>query len=160
MKVQMELPDFQVLRPTLAWECAGEYITGNFSCLMAEFRLRRHIGYHMFQMFLPSTAVVSISWISFVSSMRAFVLFVTVGFNRSFQWISPRAWPARATLSITTFLALSTQSSGLRQVLPAVSYATAIDIWVAICTVFVYGSLLGSFRRILSLSIVSNMYHW
>ncbi|XP_061685985.1 glycine receptor subunit alpha-3 isoform X4 [Syngnathoides biaculeatus] len=50
--------------------------------------------------------------------------------------------PARVALGITTVLTMTTQSSGSRTSLPKVSYVKAIDIWMAVCLLFVFSALL------------------
>ncbi|XP_065108508.1 glycine receptor subunit alpha-2 isoform X2 [Paramisgurnus dabryanus] len=50
--------------------------------------------------------------------------------------------PARVALGITTVLTMTTQSSGSRASLPKVSYVKAIDIWMAVCLLFVFAALL------------------
>ncbi|KAL7981878.1 hypothetical protein Chor_000935 [Crotalus horridus] len=52
------------------------------------------------------------------------------------------AAPARVALGITTVLTMTTQSSGSRTSLPKVSYVKAIDIWMAVCLLFVFSALL------------------
>ncbi|XP_060156038.1 glycine receptor subunit alpha-3 isoform X3 [Globicephala melas] len=49
---------------------------------------------------------------------------------------------ARVALGITTVLTMTTQSSGSRASLPKVSYVKAIDIWMAVCLLFVFSALL------------------
>nr|XP_031359637.1 glycine receptor subunit alpha-2 isoform X5 [Lonchura striata domestica] len=49
---------------------------------------------------------------------------------------------ARVALGITTVLTMTTQSSGSRASLPKVSYVKAIDIWMAVCLLFVFAALL------------------
>ena len=50
--------------------------------------------------------------------------------------------PARISLGVTCILTMTTQSSGIRQTLPPVSYVKAIDIWMIVCLMFVFGALL------------------
>ena len=50
--------------------------------------------------------------------------------------------PARISLGVTCILTMTTQSSGIRQTLPPVSYVKAIDVWMLVCLMFVFGALL------------------
>nr|2M6B_A Chain A, Full-Length Transmembrane Domains of Human Glycine Receptor alpha1 Subunit [Homo sapiens]2M6I_A Chain A, Full-Length Transmembrane Domains of Human Glycine Receptor alpha1 Subunit [Homo sapiens]2M6I_B Chain B, Full-Length Transmembrane Domains of Human Glycine Receptor alpha1 Subunit [Homo sapiens]2M6I_C Chain C, Full-Length Transmembrane Domains of Human Glycine Receptor alpha1 Subunit [Homo sapiens]2M6I_D Chain D, Full-Length Transmembrane Domains of Human Glycine Receptor alpha1 len=84
--------------------------------------LERQLGYYLIQLYIPSLLIVILSWISF--------------------WINLDAAPARVGLGITTVLTLTTQSSGSRASLPKVSYVKAIDIWLAVCLLFVFSALL------------------
>ncbi|KAK6745660.1 hypothetical protein RB195_012027 [Necator americanus] len=95
---------------------------GDFSCLLAMVNLKRAIGFHLVQSYIPTGLIVAISWVSF--------------------WIDRRAVPARVSLSFTTLLTLSTQGNGIRYALPPVSYAKAIDYFYGVCMLFIFGVLL------------------
>ncbi|CAI4228927.1 unnamed protein product [Auanema sp. JU1783] len=95
---------------------------GDFSCLLGKLNLNRAIGFHLVQSYIPTALIVAISWVSF--------------------WIDRRAVPARVSLSFTTLLTLSTQGNGIRYMLPAVSYAKAIDYFYGVCMLFIFGVLL------------------
>ncbi|KAK1903822.1 Glycine receptor subunit alphaZ1 [Dissostichus eleginoides] len=96
--------------------------TGKFTCIEVRFHLERQMGYYLIQMYIPSLLIVILSWVSF--------------------WINMDAAPARVGLGITTVLTMTTQSSGSRASLPKVSYVKAIDIWMAVCLLFVFSALL------------------
>lgn len=98
------------------------FATGNFSGLTASFSLRRQNGYHILQTYIPTILIVSISWVSF--------------------WLDPNAVPGRVSLGVTTLLTLTTLASGIRQSLPPVSYVKAIDVWIGVCMIMVFGALL------------------
>ncbi|KAF6739418.1 Glycine receptor subunit alpha-3, partial [Oryzias melastigma] len=93
-----------------------------FTCIEVRFHLERQMGYYLIQMYIPSLLIVILSWVSF--------------------WINMDAAPARVALGITTVLTMTTQSSGSRTSLPKVSYVKAIDIWMAVCLLFVFSALL------------------
>ena len=69
------------------------FITGTFGCVRANFTLRRHYGYYMTQVYVPSILIVMLSWISF--------------------WLAPDAVPARISLGILTILAMTNQLSAV-----------------------------------------------
>ncbi|XP_053400459.1 glycine receptor subunit alpha-2-like [Mercenaria mercenaria] len=96
--------------------------TGTFSTLTAELVLTRKAGFHFLQVFVPSILLVVLSWVSF--------------------WVDPNAVPARVSLGVTCVLTMTTQSSGIRQSLPPVSYVKAIDVWMFVCLLFVFAALL------------------
>uniref|UniRef100_A0A3P8RKE3 Glycine receptor, alpha 3 n=1 Tax=Amphiprion percula TaxID=161767 RepID=A0A3P8RKE3_AMPPE len=96
--------------------------TSKFTCIEVRFHLERQMGYYLIQMYIPSLLIVILSWVSF--------------------WINMDAAPARVALGITTVLTMTTQSSGSRTSLPKVSYVKAIDIWMAVCLLFVFSALL------------------
>ncbi|ESO05191.1 hypothetical protein HELRODRAFT_77867, partial [Helobdella robusta] len=96
--------------------------TGSFPCLRAYFHLERRLKAYVLSTFLPSLLVVLLSWVSF--------------------WIDLDAVPARISLGILTMLTMTTQSSGHMRGVPAVSFTKAIDVWMATCLVFVFGSFI------------------
>ena len=57
-------------------------------------------------------------------------------------WLDQSAVPARVTLGVTTLLTMATQTSGINQKLPPVSYTKALDVWTGVCLTFVFGALL------------------
>ncbi|KAM9600895.1 glycine receptor subunit alpha-4-like [Morphnus guianensis] len=100
----------------------GSFPAGKFTCIEVKFHLERQMGYYLIQMYIPSLLIVILSWVSF--------------------WINMDAAPARVGLGITTVLTMTTQSAGSRASLPKVSYVKAIDIWMAVCLLFVFAALL------------------
>ncbi|XP_070534365.1 glycine receptor subunit alphaZ1-like [Ptychodera flava] len=115
------LPQYHIVGKTLK-QGVNVYIPGNYSYIKAEFKLKREVGFYLLGTFIPSTGLVVISWLTF--------------------WIDPIGSPARATLGITTLLALITLSSLVKAGIPKVAYVTAIDIWLTACQMLVFVSLL------------------
>ncbi|XP_078721163.1 glycine receptor subunit alpha-2-like isoform X3 [Lampetra fluviatilis] len=118
----LTLPQFQLKDEKDLVYCTKHYNTGKFTCIEVKFHLERQMGYYLIQMYIPSLLIVILSWVSF--------------------WINMDAAPARVALGITTVLTMTTQSSGSRASLPKVSYVKAIDIWMAVCLLFVFAALL------------------
>ncbi|CEF60238.1 Gamma-aminobutyric acid A receptor/Glycine receptor alpha family and Neurotransmitter-gated ion-channel transmembrane domain and Neurotransmitter-gated ion-channel family and Neurotransmitter-gated ion-channel ligand-binding domain-containing protein [Strongyloides ratti] len=127
---EIGLPEFEIVKINENY-CDGTYKYARtkdsfkkdtFNCLTLNIHLRRSIGYHVVQTYIPTGLIVIISWVSF--------------------WIDRRAVPARISLSFSTLLALTTQSNGIRFGLPQVSYAKAIDYWFGSCMIFVFSTLL------------------
>ena len=75
---------------------------GNYSCLEAEFTLRRDVAFFMILSYIPSALLVGLSWVNF--------------------WLSMDAVPARITLGVLTLLTITTQSVGANKDMPAVNY--------------------------------------
>merc|ERR1719412_3133450 len=96
--------------------------TGTYQRLSLSFKLRRNIGFFVFQTYLPSILIVALSWVSF--------------------WINHEATSARVALGMTTVLTMTTISTGVRSSLPRISYVKAIDIYLVMCFVFVFAALL------------------
>ncbi|XP_056267334.1 glycine receptor, alpha 4b [Pseudoliparis swirei] len=118
----LALPQFMLKEEKGLGYCTKHYNTGKFTCIEVKFYLERQMGYYLIQMYIPSLLTVILSWVSF--------------------WINMDAAPARVGLGITTVLTMTTQSSGSRASLPKVSYVKAIDIWMAVCLLFVFAALL------------------
>ncbi|XP_068813263.1 glycine receptor subunit alpha-4 isoform X2 [Struthio camelus] len=118
----LTLPQFILRDEKDLGDCTKHYNTGKFTCIEVKFHLERQMGYYLIQMYIPSLLIVILSWVSF--------------------WINMEAAPARVGLGITTVLTMTTQSAGSRASLPKVSYVKAIDIWMAVCLLFVFAALL------------------
>lgn len=118
---RLQLPQFQV-KDISVDTCTQSFHIGNYSCLQAVFQLRRNVGYHLVQSYLPTLLIVVVSWVSF--------------------WLDVDAIPSRVTLGVTTLLTVCSESSGFRDKMPAVSYVKALDIWMGSCTAFVFLAML------------------
>ncbi|CAL2045279.1 unnamed protein product [Caenorhabditis brenneri] len=115
------LPSFQ-LNNVSTTLCTSKTNTGTYSCLRTVLELRRQFSYYLLQLYIPSTMLVIVSWVSF--------------------WLDRGAVPARVTLGVTTLLTMTTQASGINAKLPPVSYTKAIDVWIGACLTFIFGALL------------------
>ncbi|XP_035686555.1 glycine receptor subunit alphaZ1-like isoform X3 [Branchiostoma floridae] len=118
---EVELPQFEIESVETA-SCLKVYSTGLYTCVEARFYLKRQLSYFMMQTYTPTILIVVLSWVSF--------------------WINMDAAPARTGLGITTVLTMTTKSTGVSADLPKVSYVKAIDIWMAVCMMFVFAALL------------------
>ncbi|KAG7159422.1 Glycine receptor subunit alpha-2-like 7 [Homarus americanus] len=118
---ELEIAQFDLMA-TNTEDDTQVFVTGNFSALRVNFKLRRQNGYHVLQTYVPTILIVSISWVSF--------------------WLDPNAVPGRVSLGVTTLLTLTTLASGIRAQLPPVSYVKAIDVWIGMCMIMVFGALL------------------
>ncbi|KIH64984.1 Cation transporter family protein [Ancylostoma duodenale] len=78
--------------------------------------------YYMAQIYIPSSLLVIVSWVSF--------------------WLERTAVPARVTLGVTTLLTMTTQAAAINNSLPAVSYVKAVDVWVGACLAFIFAAVL------------------
>ncbi|XP_071519262.1 glycine receptor subunit alpha-2-like [Panulirus ornatus] len=121
MYKDLRMPQFEI-NDIVATTCQESFQIGNYSCLVAEFHMRRAIGFHLVQSYLPTILIVVISWVSF--------------------WMDVDSVPGRTTLGVTTLLTVSSKSSGIQGGLPQVSYVKAIDVWMGACTGFVFCALL------------------
>uniref|UniRef100_A0A914S901 Neurotransmitter-gated ion-channel transmembrane domain-containing protein n=1 Tax=Parascaris equorum TaxID=6256 RepID=A0A914S901_PAREQ len=83
-------------------ECDGNRKSGNFSCVEGRFYMKRTLGYHMAQTYIPTAICVVFSWIS--------------------VWLPEEFVDGRIFVSLTVFLTLSAESSSAKEILPKVSY--------------------------------------
>lgn len=115
----LKMPQFTVekVAPTT---CNEQFHLGNYSCLVAQFHMRRSVSFHLIQSYLPSILIVAVSWVSF--------------------WMDIDSVPGRISLGVITLLAVSSQA-GLDKNVPQTSYVKAIDVWMGLCTAFVFAAL-------------------
>lgn len=102
--------------------CRSRLIVGNFSILRVDFVLKRHMGYYILQVYVPSSMLVMLSWVSF--------------------FIHREATADRVNIGVMTFLSLATLSFDIRNYTAAVSYLTALDWFVFMTYAFLLASLL------------------
>ncbi|CAG7818669.1 unnamed protein product [Allacma fusca] len=102
--------------------CDSQTNTGIYSCLRVDLLFKREFSYYLIQIYIPCCMLVIVSWVSF--------------------WLDQSAVPARVSLGVTTLLTMATQTSGINQTLPPVSYTKALDVWTGVCLTFVFGALL------------------
>nr|CAD2183829.1 unnamed protein product [Meloidogyne enterolobii] len=119
--LESSLPSFQLTNVSTGY-CTSKTNTGTYSCLRTVLELRRQFSYYLLQLYIPSSMLVIVSWVSF--------------------WLDRTAVPARVTLGVTTLLTMTTQTSGINAKLPPVSYSKAIDIWCGACLAFIFSALL------------------
>nr|XP_018671511.2 gamma-aminobutyric acid receptor subunit rho-2-like [Ciona intestinalis] len=95
---------------------------GMRSQLKVSFELKRYLLSVFFQSYFP-----------------ALIMVVLAGLG---MWIDPRSVPARVALGVTSVLTISTIITGLKASLPKVSYLTAMDIYLWVCFLFVFSTVL------------------
>ena len=83
--------------------------------------LKRYLGYHIIQTYIPSVIFVAVAWVSFL--------------------VPSDVIPGRMVLCVTTLLTLTSMFNAVRGLTPQVSYMKAIDLWVFSCMLFVFSSL-------------------
>ncbi|XP_058852927.1 gamma-aminobutyric acid receptor subunit alpha-6 isoform X1 [Acipenser ruthenus] len=96
--------------------------TGEYAIQTAYFHLERKLGYYLIQTYIPC--------------------FMTVVLSQVVFWINKESVPARTVAGITTVLTMTTLSISARHSLPKVSYATAMDWFIAVCFAFVFSALI------------------
>jgi len=96
--------------------------SGNYSRLLADVQFTRSMGYYMIQVYIPSSLIVVMSWVSF--------------------WLNRGAAPARVGLGVTTVLTMTTLINSVNAALPKISYMKSIDIYLFVCFFMVFGALI------------------
>lgn len=96
--------------------------TGNYSRLTTYFTFKRNIGFYLIQIYLPSSLIVVISWVSF--------------------WLNREATQARVTIGVTTVLTQTTLMTSTNASLPKVSYVKSLDVFLGVCFLIVFLSLI------------------
>ena len=89
----------------------------NYPGIIMKITLKRNLGYHILQTFIPSTLFVILGYLSL--------------------YIPPDAVPGRVAMGMTTILTLTAMFSGVRQHVPEVSYISYLDMWMVMCLIFV-----------------------
>lgn len=96
--------------------------TGVYSRLTMRLYFVRSIGYYIIQIYVPSTLIVILSWVSF--------------------WIDRTAAPARVSLGITTVLTMVTFIWSTNASLPKISYIKGIDVYLVACFAMTFFSVI------------------
>ena len=86
---------------------------GEYSCLKVNLLFKREFSYYLIQIYIPCCMLVIVSWVSF--------------------WLDANAVPARVSLGVTTLLTMATQTTGINNSLPPVSYTKVQYIPPAYC---------------------------
>uniref|UniRef100_T1IRU1 Neurotransmitter-gated ion-channel transmembrane domain-containing protein n=1 Tax=Strigamia maritima TaxID=126957 RepID=T1IRU1_STRMM len=118
---EVQLPQFRVLGHRQKSKEIN-LSTGNYSRLACEIQFVRSMGYYLIQIYIPSSLIVIISWVSF--------------------WLNRNASPARVALGVTTVLTMTTLMSSTNAALPKISYVKSIDVYLGTCFVMVFAALL------------------
>ena len=74
------------------------------------------------KVYIPSSLIVIMSWVSF--------------------WLNRGAAPARVGLGVTTVLTMTTLINSVNAALPKISYMKSIDIYLFVCFFMVFGALI------------------
>ncbi|XP_054735132.1 gamma-aminobutyric acid receptor alpha-like [Anastrepha obliqua] len=93
-----------------------------YSMLMVNFHLQRHMGNFLIQVYGPCCLLVVLSWVSF--------------------WLNREATADRVSLGITTVLTMTFLGLEARTDLPKVPYLTALDFFVFLSFAFIFATIL------------------
>ncbi|CAJ0939600.1 unnamed protein product, partial [Mesorhabditis belari] len=121
MKTDLQLPELFLL-DHVARNCDGRRKSGNYSCIEASFQMKRDIGYHLAQTYVPTSICVVFSWVG--------------------AWLPEEFVEGRILVSLTVFLTLSAENNAAKEALPKVSYVKAIDLWFGFTSTFVFATMI------------------
>ncbi|CAG7816065.1 unnamed protein product [Allacma fusca] len=107
----------------LSLENTGEFLTtstsGVYSGIRFTVKLARNMSFHLVQTYLPSSMFVMVTFMTFILPQDS----------------------GAVTIAMTALLSITTLFAAVRQDTPNVSYAKAVDIWVAVCMIFEFVAL-------------------
>ncbi|CAG9854553.1 unnamed protein product [Phyllotreta striolata] len=100
----------------------GEKKSVEYSMLLVDFHLQRHMGNFLIQVYGPCILLVVLSWVSF--------------------WLNREATADRVSLGITTVLTMTFLGLEARTNLPKVPYPTALDFFVFLSFAFIFATII------------------
>ncbi|GIY13455.1 glycine receptor subunit alpha-3 [Caerostris extrusa] len=112
---------FHLGKPTTYTMKLG-YNGASYTYLYMSIHLMRRLTGSIINIYLPSTLIVAVSWVTF--------------------WLRVEAAPARVALIVTSLLTLCTQVQQNKSLLPPLNYITAVDIWLFVCILMIFSSLI------------------
>jgi len=121
VNTNISLAQFE-FKVTLADTYSTDYYDTSYPGLIMKLYLRRQLTYHIVQTYIPSSVFVVIAWLSL--------------------FVPPESVPGRVGMGMTTLLTLTAMFSSVRQNVPKVSYVSLLDIWMLVCMIFVFASIL------------------
>ena len=107
-------------------------ISGNYSVSGFELKLTRKMAFYIITYYFPTGMFVIVSWISFL--------------------VPPESVPGRMTILVTVFLCLVNIFNSITNKIPKADGLTAIEAFIIICIIFVFGALMGMNRISISIS--------
>ena len=104
--------------------CYLSFLSGNFSVTGFELTLRRKMSHYIITYYFPAGMFVIVSWISFL--------------------VPPESVPGRMTILVTVFLVLVNIFNSITSNIPKADGLTAIESFIIVCIIFVFGALIGN----------------
>lgn len=111
-----ELPKYD-LQKTETGDCTKVYSTGSFTCIQMKMTLGREIGYFLFNSYIPTFIVTSLTWLGF--------------------WLLPSPSVTRVALISLCLLCNIGLMEASKAMTPKVSYIVAMDVWMVMSLVFI-----------------------
>ena len=128
--MKIRLPDFTIKEAYVTSQME-EYATGSYSRLYVCFVFSRSSGFCFLQLIIPSTAVVITSWLNLLLfKIRKFRVSLWMESETEFQDM------------ISIILAITFLIFSYNEMMPRVSYIKAMDIYLGVCFMIVFLSLI------------------
>ncbi|KFM67672.1 Glutamate-gated chloride channel, partial [Stegodyphus mimosarum] len=102
--------------------CTSRTNTGEYSCLTFHMHFSRNFTYYLVRLYLPTAALVLLSFVTF--GLRSHMTTARFGILMG---------------TLICFFVVNTSASNL---IPEISYTTALDVWMGVCVCFIFGVLL------------------
>lgn len=118
----INLPRFTLTEFTPSY-CTSKTNTGEYSCLKADFTVKREINYYLMQMYIPCLMLVLVSWIGFWMDIK-------------------KDLTARTIIVLGSLLTMACLVSEINSSMPPVSYTKRLDVWTGVSLTFVFAALL------------------
>lgn len=96
---------------------------GSYSRLLAEFEFARNRGSYMPLVYIPSSMLIILCWVSF--------------------WLKRSAYNVRLALCILSLLLMAVGCSILATQIPKTPYIKAIDLYTGVCMTLIFIALMG-----------------
>ena len=106
----------------------------DYPLIIMKITLKRNIGYHVLQTFVPSSLFVILGEKSEKQKLGN-KIFLLLGYLS--LYVPAESIPGRVAIGMTTILTLTAMFSGIRHTVPKVSYISYIDIWMVMCLIYV-----------------------
>ncbi|GIY41025.1 glutamate-gated chloride channel [Caerostris extrusa] len=102
--------------------CNSKTNTGEYSCVKLDMSFSRNIFYYLESAFMPTAALVLLSWVIF--------------------WLNPRCTNVRLGIWIGILISIIIVTTSINDNSPEVSYTKALDVWMGVCVFFIFCVLL------------------
>jgi gamma-aminobutyric acid receptor subunit alpha len=110
---------------------------GTRSILYVVFAFRRHVGYFLIQLYVPCILIVFLSWVGLWLNREATNDRINLGRDILLNSLDDIFFASGVTTVLTLIFVIIEGKKDL----PKVSYATALDLFLAVCFIFVFSTL-------------------
>ncbi|XP_035205260.1 glutamate-gated chloride channel-like, partial [Stegodyphus dumicola] len=102
--------------------CKSRTNTGEYSCLKFDMLFSRNFNYYLVRLYLPTAALVLLSFVTF--------------------WLRSHMTTARFGIWMGSLICFFVVNTSANDLIPEISYTTALDVWMGVCVCLIFGVLL------------------